>query len=296
MRFRESQTATIDEHFNKHESTKSRIELLYSQNTELADRIREMKQQRASQAAQLKEKAARNDALKARLLERKRTQEHIALEMERLRGQKTALTTELGNKTERTQQLRQECEKLRPYASQSTPALQAQLAELQESLSRDHARIDALEKRARALNTSSDTFALAANDVQPCITLLAAVAADLAAEEQEAQEAAKRRDALAERGNVVREVERTEAMLQRQLGQWAERTEALRRSAAERAEAAAERMKELREVQRRLGVERGERGREVERRRVKIEQTEKKVRFVLDWQGGGVKKMLTGLF
>lgn len=89
--------------------------------------------------------------------------------------------------------------------------------------------------------------------------------------------AAKRRDTLSERGNNVREVERTEALLQRQLARWMERTEGLRRGAQEKSEGAKRRMEELRGVHRRLGEERGEKGREVEKRRVRVEQVEKKV-------------------
>ena len=47
----------------------------------------------------------------------------------------------------------------------------------------------------------------------------------LSKEEEENARNAKQRDALSERGNNVREVERTEALLQRQLGKWNERTE-----------------------------------------------------------------------
>ena len=84
---------------------------------------------------------------------------------------------------------------------------------------------------------------------------------------------------MSERGNNVREVERTEALLQRQLARWMERTEGLRKRPAEKSEAAKKRMEELRAIHRRLGEERGEKGREVERRRVRVEQVEKKVMF-----------------
>ena len=279
VRFRESQTAAIDEHFNKLESTKTRIETLYVENQDLDARISSMQSERETMKSLVREKTARNDALKARLLELKKNQERIALEMESARGKKAALTQTLEERTERTVSLRQECEKLRPYASQSTPALQAHLAELSDSLSKDKQLLDLHEKRSRALQTSTDTFILTSNDITPCISLLNSVSSDLATEEQEAQEAAKRRDALAERGNNVREVERTEALLQRQLNRWLERTEAIRKQAVERNDAATERMKVLKGEHKVMVTERGEKGREVERRRVRIEQTEKKVRL-----------------
>jgi kinetochore protein Nuf2 len=51
----------------------------------------------------------------------------------------------------------------------------------------------------------------------------------------------------------------------------------LREGSKEKAMSAKERMEELRAVHRKLTEERGEKGRDMERRRVRIEQTEKKV-------------------
>ena len=58
-----------------------------------------------------------------------------------------------------------------------------------------------------------------------------------------------------------------------------ERTDKLREGSKEKAMSAKERMEELRAVHRKLTEERSEKGREMERRRVRIEQTEKKVSF-----------------
>ncbi|KAI9797114.1 MAG: kinetochore-associated Ndc80 complex subunit nuf2 [Piccolia ochrophora] len=89
--------------------------------------------------------------------------------------------------------------------------------------------------------------------------------------------AARHKDALSERGNNVREVERTEALLQRQLAKWNERTDKLRKGSMEKADSAKQRMDEMRKVHRRLTDERSEKSKEMERKRVRIEQTEKKM-------------------
>ena len=137
--------------------------------------------------------------------------------------------------------------------------------------------MDALEKRTRALQTSADTFGVVTNDVISCTKVLEEVSNELHKEDEENLKAAKRRDALSERGNNVREVERTEAILQRQLTRWLDRTEAVRNGSREKAQAAKEKMEELRALHRRLTEERADKGREMEKRRVRIEQTEKKV-------------------
>ena len=277
VRFRESQTATIDEHFNKAETTKARIETLYLENQDMESRLDEMRRERKSMDQQVKEKTKRNDELKQRLLELKKGQERVAERLERVRGEKTRLTGVLEEKTERCLGIRQESEKLRPYVLQSPQALQANLTDLSDNLGRDRSQIDALEKRTRALQPSTDTFGVVANDVVSCNKVLEEIANELHKEDEENLKASKRRDALSERGNNVREVERTEAQLQRQLNRWLERTEAVRNGSREKAEAAKEKMEELRAIHRRLTEERTEKGREMEKRRVRIEQTEKKV-------------------
>jgi hypothetical protein len=57
-------------------------------------------------------------------------------------------------------------------------------------------------------------------------------------------------------------------------------SEKLRDGSKEKAMSAKERMEDLRAVHRKLTDERAEKGREMERRRVRIEQTEKKVHIM----------------
>ncbi|KZZ89495.1 kinetochore protein nuf2 [Ascosphaera apis ARSEF 7405] len=277
VRFRESQTTVIDEHFNKGEQTKARIETLYSENQEMEERIDEIKQQQAALESQVKQKTKRNDALKMRLLELRREQERVAETFERIKAENAKKQATLEEKTERLVKTRQENEKLRPYVLQSPVTLQNSLTELTENLAREKARLDQLERRTRALQASMDTFNVVGNDVQGCIKALEDVAEELRKEEEEDARAVRNRDALAERGNTVREVAQTEKLLQRQLARWQERIDALKKSSREKGEQAQKRMTELREVQKQLREERAEKQRDMERRRIRIEQTEKKM-------------------
>ena len=278
VRFRESQTSTIDTHFNKLESTKASIEHLYNENTTLAQRLETLKAQRSSQENAVREKTARNNQLKESLLELKKAQERVATDMERVKRVKSELTSTLETLTQQTLTTRQESSLLQPYANQSSAALQTQLNELTAALSRDRATADSLSKRHRALATTSSTFSLAAaKELEPAIRLLESTSQDLADAEAESVDAARRRDQLAERSNSIREVEHTEAALQRQWTRWIERTETLRKNEKDRAVRDGERMRQLNAEYQRLGIEQTERGREVERRRVKVEQTEKRM-------------------
>ncbi|CEJ58496.1 Putative Centromere-associated protein [Penicillium brasilianum] len=277
VRFRESQTPVIDEHFNKTEKTKARIDQLLAENQEMEQRLAEMRRGQQANEIQVREKVARNDALKARLRELGAEQSRVAETLDRVKGDRARRQQQLEEKTERTVRSRQEAEKLRPYVLESPATLQSSLTELAENLMREKAQIDAMERRARALQTSSDTFTVVSNDVQACVKLLDDISTELQKEEEEEARAARNKDAISDKGNTVREVEQTEKLLQRQLVRWQERIEALRKSAQEKAEVAQIRMEELRNVQKQLREERAEKQRDMERRRIRIEQTEKKM-------------------
>ncbi|CCT63969.1 related to NUF2-outer kinetochore protein-part of Ndc80p complex [Fusarium fujikuroi] len=277
VRFRESQTAVIDQYYNKAESTKTRIETLYAENQENEGRLEDMKHNRKAMEAQVREKTMRNEELKKRLLELRRNQERVAARLEEAKQKKGELTAVLEQKTHEKVTLKQESTKLRPYVLQSASDLQENLAELREILNNDKSHIDALDRRARALQTSTDSFSVVSTDVASCIKILDEIAAELAKEEEELARNAKQRDALSERGNNAREVERTETMLKRQLSKWTERTEKLREQSNQKAREAKEKMHELRAVHKQLTEEQTEKGKEMEVRRVRIEQTEKKM-------------------
>jgi kinetochore protein Nuf2 len=277
VRFRESQTSVIDEHCNRAESAKARIEQLYAENQNMEAQLDEMRANRRQMEALVAEKTRRNEDLKKRLLELRRNQERVASRLEEAKTKKGELAVELEEKTATKLALKQDSAKLRPYTLQSPSALQASLTELSNTLNNDKSHIDSLDRRARALQTSTDSFAVVCGDVASCIKLLEEIAVELAKEEEDNAKNAKQRDALTERGANVREVERTEGLLQRQLSKWMERTETLRAQSQEKAQRAKEKMEELRAVHKKLTEERSEKGKDIERRRVRIEQIEKKV-------------------
>lgn len=277
VRFRESQTNVIDEHFNKAEQTKARIETLYGENQDMEARLDEMRHNRKAMEAQVREKTERNEELKKTLLELRRNQEKVAMRLEEAKAKKGELAQRLEQKTTEKMMLRQESAKLRPYTLQSPQALQTSLSELNNTLNADKAHIDSLDRRARALQTSTDSFGVVSTDVASCIKLLDEISTELAKEEEENARNAKQRDALSERGNNVKEVERMEGLLQRQLGKWNERTEKLLEHSREKDREAKEKMEELRALHKKLTEERGAKGTEIERRRIRIEQTEKKM-------------------
>lgn len=277
VRFRESQTGVIDKHFNLAETSKARIETLYMENQDMEARLQEMKLRRSEMEHRSKEKAARNQELKQRLRALQGNQTEVMARYEGLQRRKDELSETLREKEAHTQHLRAEVQKLRPYVQQSPAVLQSQLTDLGNTLSSDKSQIDSLDRRARALQTSTDTFSVVSQDLTTILKTLSEISDELSKEEDENAKSSKQRDALSERGNNVREVEREEGILRRQLDKYLERIERLREQSREKQEQAKGRMEELRGVHRVLNEERGEKGRDMERRRVRIEQTEKKV-------------------
>lgn len=279
IRFRESQTHIIDEHYNSSERMKNTIEQLYHENQEKEDQLAEMEQNRRNVEQAIKDKERRNQELKTRLLELKKSQERVTEKLERVKGESSRLKTQLEDKTTTVMSVRAEANKLRPYTEQSPAALEQSLRDLSSNLTGDRAEIERLDKRARALHTSCDTFTLLQNDIASLTRILVDLDNELKKEDDEARAAAKNRDALTEKSNNVREVERQEKLLRSKLHNWQSRTEQLRQDAESRAKNAKQTMESLRATHRELTAERRERGEEVEKRRIRIEQTEKKVRW-----------------
>ncbi|RMZ77648.1 hypothetical protein DV738_g4226, partial [Chaetothyriales sp. CBS 135597] len=277
VRFRESQTNVIDENLDKAETTKNRIETLYAENQDMEARLDDMKRNRKAMEVALKEKTKRNDELKVRLLELRKEQERVAEQLERTKADKSRVQATMEEKAEKLVRVRQEGDKLRPYAQQSPEDLKNALTELSDSLMKERQQIDRLERRSRALQTSAESFSIVHSDVQSCVKVLEDISVELQKEEEEDAKATRNRDVLAERSANCREVEQSEMMLKKQLDKWSERTEELRRKHKERDEANKTKMEELRSLQKHLREERADKGREMERRRARIEQIEKKM-------------------
>lgn len=281
IRFRESQTAVIDEHFNRTEHTKQRIEQLYGDNQAAEDHLRDLESNRQAAETAIQRKEARISELKDIIKGMKHESDRLGEQHERMRAEQQRMKAVLEDRMTQGMATKQAAEKLRPYTEQSPAALEASLQDLSSALSSDRAQIESLDRRARALQTSTDAFNTVAADVRACTNVLGELQRDINAEEEMLAAADRGRDALSERSNNVRDIEWREQRLQKQLENVQARTEKLRRNAEERRQMETAKMEELKRTNEEIRRERGESGREMERRRVRIEQTEKKVRLSL---------------
>lgn len=277
VRFRESQTNVIDEHFNKTAAMRSRIERLYSENHDNQARLEKRHCERNAAEKQVLDRSRRNDELKVSLLQLRDTQREVAERLMRMKSNKHALSESVAQKHHEMSTLQQENNRLRSYMLEAPSTLSNRLIELRKTLDNDRIQIEALDRRTRALQTSADSFVAASTDVAACIKILDEIGAELHNEKKEMEQNAKQHDALSESGRRAREVELTEQMLRKQLSKWVERTEKLREQSGQKACEAREKMQQLRAMHKRLTTENAERTEAMEIQRVRIEQTEKKM-------------------
>jgi kinetochore protein Nuf2 len=184
IRFRESQTEVIDEHFNKAERTKLRIEQLYDDKQAKEQQLSDLERNRTATQRLMQEKEKRNAELKQKLLDLRKTQEAITEKLERAKAEQARLKELLHQKTENKENVQREVHKLKPYTQQSPTALEDSLRDLNDRLTGDKSHIDTLDRRARALQTSTDSFGVVITDVTGCTRLLTDVQADLSKEEE----------------------------------------------------------------------------------------------------------------
>lgn len=241
-------------------------------------RLDEMMHERKCIDTLVLEKIKQNDMMKSSLLELKKAQEGFAVRLDRVKDEKTRLTATLEERTEKCVAIRQKSTKLRPYILQSLEALEADLKELSDSLAQEKSHVDHREKRKRELQSSTDTFKVLNNDISSCIKVLEEISNELQKEVEVGLRVAERHDFLSKRGHDMKEVEREEGMLKRQLMRWQERIEVVNRGSDEKARESKEKMKELRREHFNITEMRVETGREMERKRMRIGATEKLVR------------------
>jgi kinetochore protein Nuf2 len=281
VRFRESHTSIVDKHFEEAERTKLHVQQLYADKENLEARLAQLQRERSTTEKVNKAKEAELADLKPRLLDLDRKKQRLVTDLSRAEDEKKRLISLLEERSNTLDSVRSDAAKLRPYTLQRPDAIESSLRDLNATLASEKTALESLERRVRALATSTESFAACSADVSATLRLLSDLAGDLSREEEELSQASRCRETLSDKTNTVQDVERTERLMKKQLEAVQARTDKLRTQAEERGVAAAKKMEELKTLHGKLARERGEKTREIERRRVNIEQTEKKVCYIL---------------
>src|ERR1700761_8447075 len=278
VRFRESHTSVVDKHFEAAERTKLHVQQLYADKEKLEARLAQLQRERSTTEKVNKAKEAELADLKPRLLDLDRKKQRLITDLNRAEDEKKQLITLLDERSNTLDSIRSDAAKLRPYTLQRPDAMESSLRDLNATLNTEKTSLESLERRIRALATSTESFTACSTDVSATVRVLSDLGADLAREEEEITQATRCRETLSDKTNTVQDIERTERLMKKQLEAVQARTGKLRAQADDRGVAAAKKMEELKSLHGKLAKERGEKAREIERRRVNIEQTEKKGR------------------
>lgn len=284
VRFREGQAPTVSEFVEEKERLAVRVQQLVGGNEKLAENLVRLQERRKETERLNKSKEEELENARRRLLELDRQKNKTMHDGQRATDELKRLGMLFDEKEALLQSTSSEASKLRPYTFQKPDALETNLRDLNSTLQAEKSQIETLERRTRALQTSSDSFTIASQDVTACVRVLNDLSAEYAKEEEQLAKAARFREALSEKTNNVQGVEREEKLLQKRLDTIYAKTKKLRSGAEEKSVQAKVRMEELKEEHAIMVKERTERSKEVDRKRIKIEQTEKKVsRLIIAW-------------
>lgn len=277
IRFREANTHYIDAHLDKIDEIKRRVDFVYKDNQAKEDELHDKQENRKNVEEAMATKEAESEELKQRLRLLAADAKTLETRLADGKAEKSKLKALRHDRKQKADTTAAEAEKLRPYTQESPAALEAELKSLETSLRDGEAEIDRLERRLRALQTSSDTFTTLRTEVQDLANLLKDVQAELKREDDVFSQIRNHKDSIAKESIGIAEVEAEESRLRKDVEIWQQRTEALRVAARERADQTQAKIEELRSTHATLTTERKDRSDDVEKARSRIAWTEKKV-------------------
>ncbi|KAF8420398.1 Nuf2 family-domain-containing protein [Tirmania nivea] len=279
MRFRgdASRAGLISEQVARPEEAKARLEELLLENEHLRNEILRVEEQVKRDEPAIKIAKEGNEALTSDLRAMKKRQTGLSVEYDKERNDRHSLKSALTDRQYLTVKGKQECDKIRPYIVDSPEKLQQVIVDMNATLLSEKNLSDTLERRIRALQTSTESFTIVEADVTSCIKIMEECEGWLVKMEEMARKVSRHEEVLKSRENENKDVERQEALLTRQLEHLRERIDRVRSQAEGKREQAQKRMEELKGVYDELSRERGEKSKEMERKKMKIEQIEKKM-------------------
>lgn len=209
-RFREERAGVIDEHFQKAEKAKEKIEQLYFENEELASRVQALRQQRAKEEPMIRRAKEVQKVLSEELYGFSKREKALTFDWNKLKQEKESYVKTLEERQFFITKTLQDADKIRPYIVDSPDKLQQIITDMGTSLSQEKAIVDGVERKNRALQTSADSFAIVEQDVVSAIKVMEECEAELVKEEESIRKAARHLEILTQRQTDVREVERNE--------------------------------------------------------------------------------------
>ncbi|EWC45397.1 hypothetical protein DRE_00796 [Drechslerella stenobrocha 248] len=293
VRFKTEHQPTIDEYGNKFEGIKQRVDALEIERDELQHKLETLEIQRRQEEPLVKKLQEERQQACILLSELKRNQEAMSAEFQEVKSDRKALKEALIQANELKLRLKQDCERLRPYIFDEPGRLQLVNNEMAGQLQAEKNRLMQVERRARALQTTADSFAVIETDVNVCIKVMEECEAELLREEEDNRKASRHKDVLRRRQLEFQDLEKREEVLKARLVAAQEKVHTAKQQAESKGATARARMTELRGVYDQLASERREKNHDMDKLKVKIDIKEKECQDTKDFVENEVRETLT---
>ncbi|KAK6332360.1 kinetochore-associated Ndc80 complex subunit nuf2 [Orbilia brochopaga] len=293
VRFKTEHQPTIDEHAGKFEAIKQRVDILEVQRDELQHKLETLEIQRRQEEPLVKKLQEERQQARILLSELKRKQEAMTNDFQEAKNERKALKDALIQANELKLRLKQDCERLRPYIVDEPGRLQQMNSEMAGQLQAEKNRLMQAERRARALQTTADSFAVIETDVNACIKVMEECEAELLREEEDNRKASRHKDVLRRRQLEFQDLEKREEVLKARLVAAQEKVNAAKGQAESKSAAARARMTELRGVYDQLASERREKSHDMDKLKMQIDLKEKQCQDTKEFVENEVRETLT---
>ncbi|KAK6544612.1 kinetochore-associated Ndc80 complex subunit nuf2 [Orbilia ellipsospora] len=275
IRFKTEHQRTIDEHSNKFESIKQTVDNLEIERDELQHKLETLEIQRKQEEPLVRKLQEERQQARILLSELKREQEGMTNEFQEAKNERKVLKDQLIQASETKLRLKQDCERLRPYIVDEPGRLQTLNNEMAMQLQMEKNRLMQVERRARALQTTTDSFGVIETDVNACIKVMEECESELLREEEDSRKASRHKDVLRKRQLEYQDMEKREEVLKTRLSGAQEKVRSGKGQAEKKSAAARARMAELRGVYDQLASERREKSHDMDKLKMQIDLKEK---------------------
>ncbi|KAF8477156.1 Nuf2 family-domain-containing protein [Kalaharituber pfeilii] len=279
MRYRHdsARRRLIQEQLSRPDEARNKLHELVDENESLQDNINRTEEQIERDKPQIELAKETNESLTQDLRSMKKRQESLVNDFDKERNERKSMAAALQDREYLKVKLKQECDKIRPYIVDSPDKLQQVITDMNNTLITEKTLCDTLERKIRALQTSTESFIIIEADVSACIKVMEECESELVKVEEMSRKVSRHEEILKSRENENKDIERKEALLQRQLETLKEKIEKSRATAEQKREMAQKRMEELKGVYDELSRERQEKNKEMDKKKMRIEQIEKQM-------------------
>ncbi len=276
-RFRDDHIADCEKIMQKSEEIDYKDGVLADENEKLHENITELESRVEIDLQRRNQLDQHNSEVETELRKCKRIQESLVTERENYKQEKARLCANLEDRNFMVLETKKEIDRVKPYIVDSPDLLHKINSDMTESLESAKQELENLEKRARKLQTSNDSFAIIESDLRSCLKLVEEIETEL----QKEEEASKKLNRFQELhdGNTItlHQLVRKIQQLQRQIVNSDERIDRLKQQSETKSKKTKDSMAALKDRYSTLVAERTVTQQDIDQKKAFIESTEKQM-------------------